>query len=263
MEEIYIREIKAKARQALSGKLGVAICALLILRIVSSLGDWLDRYYRYMYVKENHVLYLNDSELTMESIKAYFREALEILKSYETPGWVSLVSVICFLVSMPLIVGCARFFIGLTRGEEVRLSVIVEPYKNSPQIVALNIYTSILVLLQLFLFVIPGIIAAYRYALANYIVAEDEDISFTEAVTMSKEMMYGYKFKLFLMQLSFIGWFILSLFTCGILTVVFVGPYYNVAMAEFYNEVKAQTIDKQAVAVDDTDNKWGDGGNLY
>ena len=261
MGDIYISEVKSKAKQALSGRLGVAICALLLLQIVGNIGNYINRYFSTMY-SVMHPVKVESNPKTFEDVMKMYSDMLQ--QGYQTPAWLWAVMIICSLIAMPMIVGCAKLFIGLTRGRDMELSVIFEPYKNAPKIVGLNLYVGILVFLQTLLFIIPGIIAAYRYALVNYIVAEDEDISITDAVKMSKELMQGHKFKLFTLQLSFIGWFILSLFSCGILWIAYVNPYYNAAMAEFYNEVSGKTFEiKEDPMADDSDNTWGDGGNLY
>ena len=86
------------------------------------------------------------------------------------------------------------------------------------------------------LFVIPGIIAGYRYAMAAYILAEHPEMTASEAITASKKMMVGNKWRLFCLEFSFIGWSILCLFTLGIGNLV-LRPYKEAAYAAFYREV--------------------------
>ena len=83
---------------------------------------------------------------------------------------------------------------------------------------------------------IPGIIAAYRYSMATYIMAENPDMKAMEAIEASKQMMSGNKFRLFCLDLSFIGWDILGMITLGI-GMLFVRPYQQAAKAAFYREV--------------------------
>ena len=92
-------------------------------------------------------------------------------------------------------------------------------------------------LLWSFLFVIPGIIKIFEYAMIPYILAENPGISTKDAFALTKKMMRGNKFRLFKLNLSFIGWYILSFFTFGIGT-LFLLPYVDAAKAEFYQEVK-------------------------
>ena len=96
----------------------------------------------------------------------------------------------------------------------------------------------IFVFLWTLLFIIPGIIKAYSYAMTPYILDENPELSASEAIHRSRLMMQGHKFDLFWLQLSFIGWFLLCIVTAGI-ALLWVTPYYYTAQAAFYEEVKA------------------------
>ena len=85
------------------------------------------------------------------------------------------------------------------------------------------------------LFIVPGIVAAFRYALAPYILAEHPELSATEAIEQSKQLMLGHKGRLFCLEFSFIGWYLLSALTGG-LGMVFLAPYVKAAVTAFYLE---------------------------
>ncbi len=68
-----------------------------------------------------------------------------------------------------------------------------------------------------------------------YILAENPGMDRKEAFLISKQMMEGQKWEAFVLDLSFIGWNILSVFTCGILSVLYVEPYYQATIAEMYS----------------------------
>lgn len=87
------------------------------------------------------------------------------------------------------------------------------------------------------LFIIPGIIKAYSYSQATYIVAENKGMPAHEAIRRSKAMMEGHKMDLFVLSLSFIGWGILGAFTLGILY-IWLTPYMNATFVNFYNDLK-------------------------
>jgi len=76
----------------------------------------------------------------------------------------------------------------------------------------------------------------YSYAMAHYILAEHPDYTATQALSESRQMMKGHKFRLFCLQISFIGWAILTAFTCGIGS-LFLTPYMEAANAIFYLEL--------------------------
>ena len=102
------------------------------------------------------------------------------------------------------------------------------------------LYTSLWSLL----FVIPGIVKYYSYSQAMFIKAEYPDIPAAEALRLSQKMMDGHKADLLYLQLSFLGWFLLSALTYNILGIVYVFPYYHAAMAFAYEEIKAEAISR-------------------
>ena len=92
------------------------------------------------------------------------------------------------------------------------------------------------------LFVIPGIIKSYEYRMIPFILAENPDTPYKDAFEMSKKMMMGNKWDAFVLDLSFIGWFILTAITCGILGVFYVNPYKYMTDAELYVALKEITF---------------------
>ncbi len=92
--------------------------------------------------------------------------------------------------------------------------------------------------LLLFLLLGPVIVKAYAFFCTPYILADSPDVPAMDAIKLSSKIMKGYKWKLFVTQLTFIGWFLLCAITAGILWIFYVGPYYNATMAGFYEEVK-------------------------
>lgn len=94
------------------------------------------------------------------------------------------------------------------------------------------------------LLVVPGIVAAFRYAMAPYILAEHPEMTANEAIEESKKMMDGNKPRLFWLELSFIGWCLLAGLTLGIGS-VFLLPYMQAANAAFYLELTGR-LDPQA-----------------
>lgn len=105
----------------------------------------------------------------------------------------------------------------------------------------LALLQGIFIALWTMLFIIPGIIASYRYAMAPFIMAENPDMTASEAINASKAMMEGHKADLFMLDLSFIGWGILNIFTLGIGS-FWLNPYTNAAHAAFYRNLSSQPI---------------------
>ena len=88
------------------------------------------------------------------------------------------------------------------------------------------------------LFIIPGIIKAFSYSMTPYILDENPELGASEAIHRSRMMMKTHKFDLFWLYLSFIGWWLLCILTCGI-GFLWLAPYFQTAKAAFYEEVKA------------------------
>lgn len=104
-----------------------------------------------------------------------------------------------------------------------------------------NLYTALWSLL----FVIPGIYAAYGYAMTPYILLENPEMTANEAITESKNLMNGNRWRLFCLEISFIGWNILCLlFTFGLGYVALV-PYMEASFAAFYREIKAEKYGRE------------------
>ena len=118
---------------------------------------------------------------------------------------------------------------------------------NFTQSFLLGLLQSLFVFLWSLLFVIPGIIKAYSYSMAFYIMQDDPSKDWKTCLDESKAMMDGHKWQLFCLDLSFIGWMILGVLCCGIGT-IFVIPYQYTAHANFYMALKASV----ANVADDT-----------
>ena len=88
------------------------------------------------------------------------------------------------------------------------------------------------------LFVIPGLIKAYSYRMVPYILAENPDMSSLEAITLSRKMMDGHKWNTFVLDLSFLGWDLLTICTLGLAGLLYVCPYQFATNAELYKSIR-------------------------
>lgn len=144
------------------------------------------------------------------------------------------------IVSGPLTAGIAIYYTKLYRRENVSFTDGFGGFSNFLNNMVAGILVTLFTMLWSMLFVIPGIIKGYSYAMTYYILNDHPEYTATQAITASREMMKGHKWQLFVLQLSFIGWNILSVMTCGILEVVYVGPYRAATMAGFYDAIKGE-----------------------
>ena len=143
------------------------------------------------------------------------------------------------LVFNPLIVGCYRFFLKNSRGG-AELNELGAGFKDDwGNVVLVMFLRNLFLALWALLFIVPGIIKAYSYRMVPYILKEHPEYSGTKAITLSRQMMNGHKADAFVLDLSFLGWALLSVLTVGILHLFYVGPYIQATDAELYEAVKA------------------------
>ena len=147
---------------------------------------------------------------------------------------IALAILISAFLENPLHVGLARFFVrNLNTEAEVRELAYGydHGYLNNVKVMFFKgLYTFFWSLL----FIIPGIIKSYEYRMIPYILSEDPEMEMKAVFAKSKAMMSGQKWKAFVLDLSFIGWELLSLLTLGLLGIFYVNPYRNMTYAALY-----------------------------
>lgn len=134
----------------------------------------------------------------------------------------------------PLEAGTARFFVrNLNDKAEIReLAYCYDHgYLNVVKTVFLR---DLYIVLWGLLLIIPGIIRSYEYRMVNYILAENPEMNTKDVFAMSRDMMRGNKWRAFVLDLSFIGWHLLSLITIGLAGIFYVFPYRNMTNAALY-----------------------------
>ena len=156
---------------------------------------------------------------------------------------VSIIGVIALLyeifIANPIRVGKADYFLK-NHDENPPLSTLFSAFKsNYLNKVAIMLVMQIKILLWSILFIIPGVIKAYEYSMIPYILAEDGSLELKEVFAKSKQLTSGNKMNLFVLDLSFIGWYILCVITCGI-GFVFLDPYHSQTWIEVYSDLKQQ-----------------------
>ena len=212
------KELKDNAKQSLRGNWGWAIIVFLITAIIFGIftgaGHWLD---------ETYINY----------------DGTNIFYQFASP-----------IGSILLWIGS---FIGLSRNIAF-LELRDDQKEEKPYMAAFSVFTenrfgpelinfvlvSIFTFLWTWLLIIPGIIKAYSYSMTPYIVkdmvASGKQVSATDGINASKELMKGHKMALFIFDLSFLGWNILAAITCGI-GYLWVTPYYQTAKANFSRHI--------------------------
>jgi len=134
-----------------------------------------------------------------------------------------------------------KIYLGMIQGEKPRVGDLFSQFGNFWAAFKVTFLVSLFTFLWSLLLIIPGIIKAFSYSQAMYILAEDPEMGALEAISRSKEMMKGYKLDLFGLNLSFIGWILLGILTLGI-GFIWIIPYMSAAQANFYDQIKEEAV---------------------
>ncbi|WP_088072438.1 DUF975 family protein [Gottfriedia luciferensis] len=217
-----ISSIKRTAKNRLSGNWGKAILVLVIYGVIQGIIHMLLNG-----PVNNHYtgnLFLDPTNTT---------ETVPL-------GVSSVIQIVTTLLNALFSYGLIVYFIKIIRDEEKSFSDLFYYFKSGQQFVrALLVFilVTIFTILWTILLIVPGIIKSLAYSQTGYILKDHPEMKPLDAITLSRRMMDGYKWKLFLLGLSFIGWGILVIITFG-LALFYVGPYYYATLAQFYEEVK-------------------------
>ena len=141
------------------------------------------------------------------------------------------VSILTSLLSVLLGAGFAMYCMAIRRGERAEYLTLFDGFSFVGKLIALTIVTYAFIWLWSMLFVIPGIVAAYRYRFAAYNLYENPGISVMEALEMSKRQTMGYKGQIFALDLSYIGWTLLA----SLPVMVEMGMMYYAMFSSYYD----------------------------
>ena len=164
----------------------------------------------------------------------------------------------CIFAANPVTVSGARISLDAYDGEEVRFGDILFGFKPGRYwrvVGAMALYT-LFTALATACFIVPGVIVGLGLSQVPYILAEEDDITVGEALGKSWDMMGGHKWELFVFELSFIGWILLSAVTCGAVGVFYAFPYMRIAHGGYHRELVAsrrfyRTCEDGSIDVDD------------
>ena len=195
----------------------------------------------------------SDATMTVEDLEIlYDADRMELFLSQIDPKilLIGLVAAVlgfvislCFsiFVSNVLSVGSNRYFLE-NREHKVDFAQVFYGFREGRYMT--NVRVLFLRVLYIWgwslLFVIPGVVKAYSYMLVPYILAENTYLDRRRVFELSREMMRGHKWEAFKLELSFYGWFLLSMATSGLVGIFYVNPYWSATFAEFYSAIKAE-----------------------
>lgn len=167
------------------------------------------------------------SEYYMMIMQGYYPEP-------ETSIWGSLISFALTLMSSVLGFGFSYYALRVSREQQAGVGELFDGFSIFIKVIVLNLVMGIFVALWSLLFIIPGIIAAYRYSMAYFILMDNPELPVMECLRRSKAITQGYKGSIFVLDLSFIGWWMLTIIP---FVSIFVEPYCRITLANYYNEL--------------------------
>lgn len=209
-------------------------------------------------IKENGKLHYQNNKwqnVLVILINTLIVGGVQVVVNLSGDDWVlamfmSLVSIAMALLVVNVIsMGTMTWFHRSIKTEGLKMEEMFWTFKedyggNVLMMFLISLYTA----LWSMLFVVPGIVKGYSYSLAMYIKSENPNIPASTAIELSKRMTNGHKMDLFVLDMSFIGWGILSAFTLNILGILYVMPYQYASKAFAYEEIKEEALANQIVS---------------
>lgn len=209
-------------------------------------------------IKENGKLHYQNNKwqnVLVILINTLIVGGVQVVVRFSGDDWVlamfmSLISIAVSLLVVNIItMGTMTWFHRSIKTEGLKMEEMFWTFKedyggNVLMMFLISLYTA----LWSMLFVIPGIVKGYSYSLAMYIKSENPNIPASKAIELSTRITNGHKMDLFVLDMSFIGWGILSAFTLNILGILYVMPYQYASKAFAYEEIKEEALANQIVS---------------
>lgn len=221
---MYAADFRRIAREHLTGKWKLAIGAALLASLFGSL------------LVGNQFLPELEINLNEQNIRS-LGDLLEQLSLHGAVGLAGTLNLLQIILGGVIQLGYAKFLLKQHDGEEHQVKDLFSYFHHFKTGFCQGFLRGLYTVLWSLLFVIPGIVASYRYAMTPYILAEYPELTASEAITRSKWMMQGHKWRLFCLDFSFIGWNLLCGLT-GNLGYIALNPYTNAARTAFYRDLQ-------------------------
>ncbi|MBT2639293.1 DUF975 family protein [Bacillus sp. ISL-39] len=211
--DLTINQLKKKSLEALKGKWGIAVLLTFLVFLITTFVPMIAE----IVASGGFMTWANQTE---------------------TSGIASLTNIFFSLLFIPLSAASYWFYLVIARWNDPKISQVFAVYKDwelSLKVIGTAILVGIFTMLWMLLLFIPGLIKGISYSQSFFLLKDNPEYSALEAITESKKRMKGYKWKFFLMNLSFIGWVFIAIFTLGV-GFLWLSPYISTTNANFYNE---------------------------
>ena len=226
------KNIRARARANLAGNWGVSIAVAVVAVLLGGLITGVS-----FFPEMKYDFPLDRFPVLAQYVEGWNR-GLEIgsLKFNFRSG---IFGFAAFLIGGVIQIGYADFLLKQHDGQNTNFSDLFSKFDFFGTGFAQRFLRSLYVFLWSLLFIIPGIIKSYAYAMTPFILAENPNLSASRAIQLSEDMMDGHKGDLFILDLSFIGWNLLAAMTMNLGNIA-LNPYKNASYAAFYRQIQAE-----------------------
>lgn len=150
--------------------------------------------------------------------------------------YLSFASILIQIINALLQYGYEFHCLKMARGEEVGISDLFDGFYRPGRILLAQFIINVKIFFGVLCFVIPGIMMSYSYTQTFRVLADDPDVTASEAINLSRDMMRGNRMDYFMLQLSFFFWLLLGAFTYDI-TSIYLNPYMTCASSFFYEDI--------------------------
>lgn len=214
-------QLRARARENLRGNWGVSIAAALVAALLgASIGG-------------SGFSISIDEEILIKLPPLF----TSVFTSFATVS--SLLSFVSLILGGVIQLGYVRFLLKQHDRQEAAVSDLFSQFDRFSAGFLQSLLRTLYTILWSLLLLIPGIVKSYSYAMTPFILAEHPELTASQAIDASKEMMEGFKGHLFMLELTFLGWDLLNILTLGIGS-LWLNPYKEATHAAFYRELQAQ-----------------------
>ena len=225
--------VKLQAKQLIRESQPSMLTAALLYTLLTALIGWLSL--RLTGVDTNTM-----NEMLQLASEGNSEAVMEMMNKATPSAGASLIDSLLRLAMAVVGVGFSLFVMNSVRRSQPALGNLLDGFGMFPRVLFLIVLQIVLIFLWSLLLVIPGIIAAYRYSFAVYVMIDHPEMSAMDCLRESKRLTTGYKRQLFLLDLSFIFWFLLTMIpVVGYIAQVYVTPYMESARVLYYEQIRA------------------------
>lgn len=235
------KQYKNFARQQLKKRWAVPVVMTLIITVLSTIFQ----------IPDIYRMLSNDAFWALANYEG--TSYIEMLQMYNSIGSNSSIisTIIQIAVNSILSVAAITLYLKMSRSPEpVSLKSFIEGLNNWARAILGALWSALWTFLWSLLFFIPGIIKAISYSQMFYLIAEYKDLSVTKAMRISMIITKGYKWDLFILDLSFLGWILLSVLTFGIGS-LWLEPYYKMTAINAYHALLKNALETGRIKQED------------